>query len=107
LLAAESPIEAAAKTVAATATAATAALCQVMAEQILFNTHAVLAATTAAAAAADTASAALKAQVAAIQELHAVQLNIQQQCMNRDTEHAVTADCVDAAESVESGYFIM
>jgi trimeric autotransporter adhesin len=86
LLAAESRVEAAAKTVAATSAAATAALCQVLAQQILSDSHAVLAAITAAAAAADSASAVLKAQVAALQELHVTQLEAQQQCMSNNVD---------------------
>jgi trimeric autotransporter adhesin len=101
LLAAESRANAAAQRVAAAAAAATAVLSQVMAQQILSDTHAVLEATTAAAAAVDSASAALKEQAAALQELHA-QLVTQQQFMNRDTKHAVTATSVGFVESVES-----
>jgi hypothetical protein len=103
LLAAESRVKAAAQTVAATAAAATAALCHVMAQQILSDTHAVLAATSAAVSAVDSASVALKEQLAALQELHAVQLDIQQQCLSTHSEHGVAVDCVGTAESDESG----
>ena len=102
LLDAECRVKAAAQTVAATAAAATAALCNVLAQQILFDTHTVLAATTDAVSSADRASVALKAQVAALQELHSAQLETQQQCMSSNVEHAVAADCASTMHSDQS-----
>jgi hypothetical protein len=102
LLAAECRVKAAAQAVAATAAAATAALSRVMAHQILSDSHAVLAATIGAVSSADSASVALKAQVAALQALHAAQLETQQQCVNRAVEHVVAADCVGIVELDES-----
>jgi Ankyrin repeat len=103
LLDAERRVKASAQTVAATAAAAAAAFSHAMAQQILYDTHAVLAATVAAVSSADSASVALKAQVAALQALHAAQLETEQQCMNRAVEHVVAADCIGVVtESVES-----
>jgi MYND finger len=100
LLAVNSHVKAAAQRAAVTAAAATAALSHVLAQQILSDTHAVLAASTAAITSTDGAGAALRAQAAAIQELHAVQLAAQQQYT--DATHVARANRLGTVTSVDS-----